>query len=144
MPAAAAPLSLGEEGLQDGSSPRGLNKSVYSGPLIGSALAITSPVAALLPHPTGPSPAQLPPCSRFLFPQLRQSDFSHAARGNQNPITALRQEKHRHKHKAAFGKTAIACSGFALKRERAELKMCQEQPGWHCFIFTKKSLLIAH
>ena len=60
------------------------------------------------------------------------------------PIAALRQEKHRHKQKAAFGKKAIVCSGFALKKERAELKMCQEQLGWHCFIFTKKSLLIAH
>ncbi|XP_072780802.1 uncharacterized protein [Taeniopygia guttata] len=95
------------------------------------------------PSPDRPQPGTAPSSPQPLrFPQLPQPDFSH--RGNQSPIAALRQEKHRHKHKAAFGKTAIACSGSALKRERAELKMCQEQPGWHCFIFTKKSLLIAH
>lgn len=62
------------------------------------------------------------PRSQFPFPQPRQPDFSHTVRGNPHPITALQQEKHRRKHKAAFRKTAIAHSGFALKKEHAELK----------------------
>lgn len=62
-------LSRGKERLEARSLPRGATKSVSSGPLTDSALAIASPVAAPLPRPTGPSRARLPPpCSRSAFP----------------------------------------------------------------------------
>lgn len=120
VPAAAAPLSLAKEGLDHSSLPRGLNKSIYSGPLIGSAFAITSPVAALLPHPTGPSPGAAP------APQ--PVPLSPALTAGFQPRNPWQPESH---HCSPTGETQTQTQSCLWKNSNRLLRLCfRERTSW--------------
>lgn len=100
--------------------PTGRDKSIDSGPPIGSVFAITSPVAALLPQPSGRSPGTAPSLQPEPLPPALTAGFQ--------PRNPRQPESH---HCSPTGETQTQTQSCLWKNSNRLLRLCfKERTRW--------------